>query len=515
MKIRMFTGLSAIALCVAAGGVYQVEAIAGARSAKLEAVTAQQHADNARRAIAGHDAAAAVQSAELAVGLSPRDASYRALLGQAYLLAGRFESARTALTDSLSLAPGDGKAALNLALAQIAQGDWAGARSTLDSNSGTIALSDRGLAMALAGDPAGAVDLMLPVARQPGSDAKLRQNLALSLALAGRWQDAKLVASLDLSPTDVDRRMTEWATFARPTAKSDQVAALLHVTPAADPGQPVALALNAVPATAATIDSYVPAAPAAKEVGSAAADTGVAAPAAATEPTPVVAIAAIASPAPGVVFGPRREVVQSLPPRPTPGAPLIKAPKGSYVQPVIATKSTPGAKTASVGAGIGKGDFYVQLGAYDNAGVARDGWARASRAFSGFSGHAPQGVNFSVGGKNFYRLSVGGFDRAGAVKVCQAYRAKGGKCFVRAGAGDTAAEWTKKTGKVAQKAPAKSVKTAQKAGKPVKTAAVKPSKPAKTAAARPVKKVAGPVKAVTAKPVKSTAQAVKKTPAKG
>ena len=200
MKKNVLTGLSALALCVAAGGAYQVEAVAGARSSAREASAAQKHADRARKAIARRDAVAAVQSAELAVGLAPRDADCRALLGQAYLLAGRFDSAHTALADALKLAPDNGKAALNLALAQIAGGDWAGARATLDSHADTIAISDRGLAMALAGDPAGAVALMLPVARQPGSDAKLRQNLALSLALAGRWQDARLVASLDLPP---------------------------------------------------------------------------------------------------------------------------------------------------------------------------------------------------------------------------------------------------------------------------------------------------------------------------
>ena len=70
----------------------------------------------------------------------------------------------------------------------------------------------------LTGNP---VDLMLPVARQPGADAKLRQNLALSLALAGRWQDARLVAAMDLSPTETDKRIEEWAAFARPAGLAD------------------------------------------------------------------------------------------------------------------------------------------------------------------------------------------------------------------------------------------------------------------------------------------------------
>ncbi|NDS27982.1 tetratricopeptide repeat protein, partial [Escherichia coli] len=54
----------------------------------------------------------------------PQNAEYRALLGQAYLLAGRFASANQALGDALTLNPGDGRVALNLVLAKIAGGDW-------------------------------------------------------------------------------------------------------------------------------------------------------------------------------------------------------------------------------------------------------------------------------------------------------------------------------------------------------------------------------------------------------
>jgi Flp pilus assembly protein TadD len=465
MKNKVITGgLSALALCAVMGGIYEGAAIAGDRSSEAEARMASVDAAKSLKAIGKRDSDKAVRYAELAVGLSPRSAEYRALLGQAYMLAGRFGSARSALSDALTLSPGDGKIALNLALAQVAEGDWAGARATLDSNSGSIPIADRGLALALAGDPVNAVELLLPVARQPGADAKLRQNLALSLAMAGRWQDAKVVAGMDLSPAETDKRIVQWAAFARPAAKADQVAALLGVTPAADPGQPVALALNATTAPG-VLDTFMPKAPAPAAVASAASDAGapvpvampVAAPAPQAAPAVVAPVASVTpgtAPAPqvsSVVFAPRAEIVQPLPVKQAVGArsPIakpvaVKAVKASFVQPVVAAKTTPGASTVSVGAGIGKGNFYVQLGAYDNAGVARDGWARASRAYSGFAGHAPQGMSVKVAGKNFYRLSVGGFDRAGAAKVCKAYRAKGGNCFVRASAGDAAVNWTAK-----------------------------------------------------------------------
>lgn len=444
MKTKRFTaGFSALALCVALGGAYGV-ASAGARSSVQDDRAAADNAAKAKKALAARKGADAVHYAELAVALRPQVADYRATLGQAYLLAGRFGSARAALADALALSPGDGKIALNLALAQIADGDWSGARQTLDRNSGSISVSDRGLAMALAGDPAGAVDLLLPVARQPGADSKLRQNLALSLALAGRWQDAKVVAAMDLAPTDVDKRLVQWAAFARPTGKADQIASLLGVTPSNDPGQPVALALNAsspVAAAPAPVDAFMPKAAEPAAEAAVAADNG-AVPGAA--PAPRVS---------AIVFAPRAEVVQPLPvptakatiaraatPAPGTNSPFVKPVKAAFVKPLVAANSTPGATKVSVG----KGNFFVQLGAYDNAGVARDGWARASRAYSGFAGKAPQGMPVTVAGKSFYRLSVGGFDRAGATKLCQGYRAKGGVCFIREGAGDKAAAWAKR-----------------------------------------------------------------------
>lgn len=430
MKSKGLTiGLSAVALCAALGGIYQNAALADSKSSLVDDRAAAQDIAAARKALTDRHGDDAVRWAEAAVELRPQIADYRAVLGQAYLLAGRFASARTTFNDALTLSPGDGKVALNLALAQIAEGDWTGARQTLDSNSGSIPASDRGLAMALAGDPASAVNLLLPVAKQPGADAKLRQNLALSLALGGRWQDARMVAGMDLSPTDADKRMTEWAAFARPASRYDQVAALLGVTPAADPGQPVALALNAstpVVASAPAVDSYLPKATAEVAVAAAPIDAGTTAPAVST-----------------VVFGPRAEVVQPLPVQPAVGskAPLIKAPKSAikaaiFVKP-MAAPTTPGAAKVSVS----KGNYYVQLGAYDNAGIARDAWSRASRAYSGFADHAPTGMAVTVNGKNFYRLSVGGFNQNSAKQLCAAYHAKGGVCFVRAGAGDKAASW--------------------------------------------------------------------------
>lgn len=426
MKMRMVLSLGMSALvfggtvvgCTAGGGT----GIAAA-SDRSTLVAEKAAADNARRAekaIAKRDGAAAIEFAEAAVSLSPRSASYRMLLGQSYLQGGRFVSAAQTFADVLALSPGNGKAALNHALAKVATGDWAGARKTLDANAAIIPIGDRGLAMGLAGDPAGGVALLTQAARGPDADAKIRQNLALTFALGGQWNMARAIAAADMSPADVDRRMEEWAAFAQPQAASDQIASLLGVKASEDRGLPTALALNAPTTVPAPLE--VP--PVAVAV--------VAPVAVAPAPAPVPpTVAAIATPTTvptllaKINFGATREVVQPLP------VSLIRA---------DAAPSKVVAKRWPVAA-LTRGSWFVQIGAFRDAEVAKDGWSRATRRFAGLSAHSPTGTKFTSKAGSFYRLSIGGFSRGDADAMCRRYRAAGGDCFVRAGAGDETAQW--------------------------------------------------------------------------
>ena len=183
---------------------------------------------------------AAVRSAETAVEYAPRDASYRMLLGQAYLGAGRFTSAEASFTDALTLAPDTGRGGLNLALTQIAQGKRDAAMATLADYRDKIAASDYGLAVALAGDVDTAAMTLESAIRAGGSDAKTRQNLALVYAMAGKWSEARIMASQDLSSADVDLRIGQWSTFVRPSSSYDQVASMLGVRAVQDAGSAVA-----------------------------------------------------------------------------------------------------------------------------------------------------------------------------------------------------------------------------------------------------------------------------------
>jgi Flp pilus assembly protein TadD len=424
-------------------------------TAAPNAKKAASEAAAARKAIAKRKAELAVQHAELAVANDPRSADYRALLGQAYLLSGRFTSAGQALNDALALNPEDGRVALNLVLAKIAQGDWAGARSTLQTHADHIPASDRGLAFALAGDPVTAVEILTPAVREPTANAKTRQNLALSLALAGRWAEARAVAATDVSPEQLDARIMQWASFSRPTNAYDQVASLLGVRAVEDGGQPVALALAQQPnvAVAALAPAPAPApvpAPAADPVdsfmpGPGSVETGLMAVTASVPVSLPARVAAVPEAAPKaqqvvitgprVLFGPSVEVVQAVPERVQPvrvaAAKPISKPVTTKVAAVQPTK-------------LGSGSYFVQLGAFDSAAVAKDSWSRVARRVPTLGSYAPQGAKFSTKAGNFYRLSVGGFARNDANALCRQVRAGGGVCFVRVQAGDAVASWAKK-----------------------------------------------------------------------
>ena len=398
-------GLSALVLGSSVSGcAVQSRSMTAAASKSGDAQATKAAAKAARRAqqaLAKQDAAAAVTFAEEAVGLRPRDAGYRLVLAQSYLKTGRFVAARTAFADVLALDPENGRAALNLALATIAGGDWLAARGVLAEHAARIPAADHGLALALAGDPAGAVTMLTAAAREPGAGAQVRQNLALALALAGNWQMARVVAATDMSPADVDTRMQQWADLAQPHGAADQVATLLGVTPVADAGQPLTLALHAP----------TPVAPPqlAEEVSA--------------EQIAEVPLqpATPATRPPAIVFAAPREVVQTLHGN-------IRAGR----EPVVPRRAEPAT-----------GEWYVQLGAYRSAESAREAWARIAQRLARIGEHAPRSTTFRSENGEVYRLSVGGFARADAEGLCRRLKIAGGDCFVRRQAGDRVAAWAR------------------------------------------------------------------------
>lgn len=404
----------------------------------------------AQAALEKGDAATAVQLAEKAVENSANDAGFRTLLGNAYLAAGRFRSAEAAYGDALALIPNQAGVPLKLALAQAAQGKADSALATLDSYSGQIDPADAGLAMALAGRPGAAIELLDQVARQPGADGRVRQNLALAHALAGDWTRARSVAAQDLSGDQLEKRMSEWAALARPGASAHQVAALIGVTPSAsDQGQPVRLALKDAPKGVRFAMSAPAAAPTSAPMPAEVAYRAPeAAPAAVTADAEAAAPALAAAPAPSLP-SPMAEAMPAIASSDSEpaAAPVLKsAPDVAEMvdsirrEPVRISGALP--KVAQLrrtaAKRFGQSRAVVQLGAYATQAGVKAGWNVVSKRHKALRAYVPASARFESPRGTVYRLSLRGFASDGEARsLCMQLKASGASCFVRSAAGDS------------------------------------------------------------------------------
>lgn len=444
-------GIAALALVAATGG----------------AVTAVARPSPDRTAAQAQDALAkgqvdkAIELAEKVVAAAPREAAYRALLGSAYLRAGRFESAGQAFDDALALGDNSARTALSLALAQIGAGQTADAVSILDDWRDAIPTADLGLALALAGESARGVAVLSDALRAGDNTPKLRQNLAYAYALDGRWREARIMAALDLPADRINDRIGEWAARSRPQDARSRVAALLAVPVRSDAGQPAALALADVPggeqaaAEQGTLASLPPVAAPAPKVAAGELPAVNAPPAPMVDVAqyrpvqPVAAPPKIEAPRPVPVVAPvakmtmiARPVVQPLPvraaaPLPAPrvaAAPLRLAPAKAPAKPaprtVLAAPVKP-AVAAKPAARAG-GSHLVQLGAFSSEQGARRAWGVLAARSPQLKGYRMTITPATVRGKQYWRVAAAGLDAGGASGLCANVKARGGACFAYA-----------------------------------------------------------------------------------
>jgi D-alanyl-D-alanine carboxypeptidase len=471
--LRFAPTMSAIALAsVIAGCAAPQSSVRTSQGAK-DGTPQIGMAMRAMGALEANDFASAVLFGEQAVANSPNDAAVRILLGNAYFGSGRFASAETAYRDALSLDSNQPQAVLKLALVQIAQGKNAQALSYLNQARNVLQPADYGLAVALAGQPQEAVNVLDAAAREAGADARVRQNLAFAYALSGDWTAARNVASQDLSADLVDARIQQWMALAKPKAAYEQVAALTGFKPVAvDPGQPTRLALRgtstrvaevAAPAPAAVVAQaaaalapqpqqpvaqYVPAPeqtdrPVVEYVPEYEAPAQQAAAPQAAEPAPVRApapavVAEVLAPAPEPQSASRivAAVVEAVA-----EAPAAIAEYVGFVPKAEPKKKAPPARAllrrASFQRATGNANAVLQLGAYGSPSRVEAAWNSASRRYSALRAYSPVSAKFQSPKGLVYRLSVKGFGSADQAKdLCQSLRRAGGECFVRSVAGD-------------------------------------------------------------------------------
>ncbi|WP_296721952.1 tetratricopeptide repeat protein [Erythrobacter sp.] len=426
IKTGLTTPRLALAVTTAIAGL----ALAGCSTSA--APRADVSFSNAQIALQKGQTSKAIAHAEAAVLAEPRNPGFRALLGAAYLEAGRFQSAAVSFGDALDLGDEDPRTALSFALANAALGESKAAVAVLDEYGNLIDPADLGLAFALAGHPERGVHVLLNAVR--GAEEvtpKLRQNLAYTYALAGNWRMARVMAAEDVSADQLDARLTQWAEVAAPELYQQRVAAMLDVKPAMDEGQPQQLALANFPAQAvmvaeAAAQADVPMVP---EVASAPPPAlAVNAPKAAPQPSfaeafsapaPAANAPAAAAPAPAARASGMRfvssPVVQQLPAARERTAPRVAA---------SSQRRMANDKAAAT--------HLVQLGSYDNKVEATRGWTVLKRKFPELKDHDVVITEAVVNGRTFWRVAAAGFGAMSAKSMCGSVKSAGRGCFAYA-----------------------------------------------------------------------------------
>lgn len=426
---------TALSLSVA-GAIAAITALAGT-AAVTAAPKADQTLASAQAALKAGKTAKAIDLVEAAVLANPQDPSYRALLGNAYLRAGRFESAVTAFDDAMTLGDNSAKTALALALANVAAGRNREAVALLDDWRDAIPADDLGLALALAGQSDRGVAVIGDAVRAGNASAKARQNLAYSLALDGRWREARVAMAQDVPADQIDGRIGEWAAQARPEDYRLRVAKLLSVPVVGDNGQPAELALVGGPrAQQASSETGVDKAPVVAAAGPSELPPVEAASAAGRRaPVPLAAVA-VAPPAPseaGLVEAAPAQVAR---------ASAISFVGNPVIQPIAALferafvpVSAPAAKPRAAPhfAAVHQGGTHlVQLGSFSSQQGARRAWRIYAAKSPALKGYRMTISQAQVRGKTYWRVAAAGFDAGSARGTCARIKAAGGMCFAYA-----------------------------------------------------------------------------------
>ena len=438
-SLRFGTALSAALLASTLGGCAGSPQKFSSVEARPVANANAGLATRAQAALIAGDAAQAIDFAQRAVEATPNEPAFRLILGNSYFAGGRFASAEAAYRDSLTLSADQPQVALKLALVSIAQGKNAQGLAFLEAARAVIDPADYGLGLALAGRPQDAAVVLRHSAEQVGADSRVRQNLALALALSGDWAGARSVAAQDVSADQIDARIQSWMLLAKPARSSDQLASLTGIAAAAsDPGQPLRLALRddnirlaaAVP-MAEPVPVTVPA-----ETAPVVAETII--PALIAAPTPIAARAVVADAVPTqhraiavrpIVTAP----IASLAPRYNASAPRPSlSPRAAALTDVRTLY-----RHAALSLNEPRSRTVVQLGAYASRGSVTSAWRHVSGKFSALRGFTPVAARFNGERGTFFRLSVQGFGSArDAIAMCSGLKRAGANCFVRNVAGD-------------------------------------------------------------------------------
>lgn len=469
IKLAISAAIVAVPTTGCASFINKQSGVSSTADAGLKKAT--KWAAKAEKYMASGDIDKSVLNAEKAVEADFRNSAYRSLLARGYIAQGRFVSAERTLQDVLDLGQNDPRTVISLALLRTSQGNTESAINMLDSYRNILPVGDYGLALAVAGDNQRAVSTLEESVRNSNT-AQVRQNLALAYALNGQWREARIMAGQDLTGTQVNENIQTWAHYARPDAYQERVAGLLGVSPSADNGQPVRLALNSrgnpnidlaenaspngnnIPSfTSVASNVELPAigpAPVSKSVsksssepaslvdsilaaGNDAREDNVRVASRADSSLRSVAIPASNAPVIAAPGGPSkiaaaksdesRFIFESAKSKPA----AANAANAKPAKLAVANRSRNSEPSSLVG-----GAYMIQLGAFSTSQNADKAWNKITAQHSILKSFQSGSTTVNSNGRKLYRLSAMGFGtEQAAVSVCSSIKADGGSCIVR------------------------------------------------------------------------------------
>jgi len=287
----------------------------------------------------------------------------------------------------------------NLGIARDLQGRHADAqtayRSALAANPDmTAAQVNLALSLAMGGRSGEAVQLLRPLASDPGASRQVRHDMAAVLTMGGNRAEAETILSKDLAPQEVREALDGYAT--------GRSAAPVKAGPAGGNPPPPAQSTTSVQ-NAALVQTAVP--------------TATIAPLPAAPQTQTTASAQSAASAPASVPVPAAQPAQATP--------AVQPPEPAPTQT---------ARTEQVAASriVPPGTLQVQLTAAASEDAAQAEWRRLQQQMpDAISGRQPSIVRAEREGRVFWRLRTAGFADAGeATAFCERVHTAGASCIV-------------------------------------------------------------------------------------
>jgi Flp pilus assembly protein TadD len=368
---------------------------------------------------------------EAARKLTPHNDEVLRGLGRAYVGLNEPQKAQEAYLSALEVDPNNARTLSGLGIAYDLEGDHATAQShyrsglALAPNDGDLK-NNLAYSLISAKDYAGAAEVLEPLLRAGTATKRHRMNLALAYGLLGRDDEARSVASADLTPAAIERNLKVYRQLRNEPEHSKTMASIGKPGYVPELAKPKAAPAPKAAEPAVVADIPPPPSPSENEVvlGQASSPADVVPMPEPTEPARVVVAPPAEAPAPAMASDAAMPMASASVPQ------AAAAPPAPVATPYVAAETPVTAPATELvspkSSSLETGKIY--LGKYDSEASAREAWIRVwtnnSTTLSNLvASIEPNGTDVAL-------FAVGAGSAQKADDVCNALRQTGVSCGV-------------------------------------------------------------------------------------